>query len=76
LLQESTGFSVPADSKGGQFKVRTPVKEEPSQLRLPGMARRGIARFQSKKWSSPNRVISINQFRKSGQFKVRTQESK
>jgi hypothetical protein len=23
LLQESTGFSIPADSKSGQFKVRT-----------------------------------------------------
>ncbi len=76
LFQESTGFSIPADSKSGQFKVRTLVKEKPSQLRLPGMGRRGIARFQSKEWSSQNRVISICQFRKSGQFNVRTQESK
>jgi hypothetical protein len=76
LLQESTGFSIPADSKSGQFKVRTPVKEKPSQLRLPVMGRGGIGRFQSRKESSQNRVISICQFRKSGQFKVRTQESK
>jgi hypothetical protein len=62
--------------KSGQFKVRTPVKEKPSQVRLPGMGMRGIARFQSKKWSSQNREFSICQFRKSGQFKVRTQESK
>jgi hypothetical protein len=40
------------------------------------MGRRGIARFQLQEWSSQNRVISICQFRKSGQFKVRTQESK
>jgi len=26
LLQESTGFSIPADSKGGQFKVSHPCK--------------------------------------------------
>jgi len=72
LFQGSAGFSIPADSKSGQFKVRTPVKEKPSQLPLPGMGRRGIGRFQSRKESSQNRVISVCQFRKSGQFKVRT----
>ncbi len=76
LLQESTGFSIPTDSKSGQVKVRTPVKEKPSQLRLPGRRRRGVERFQSRKCSSQNRVISILGFRKSGQFKVRTQGSK
>src|SRR5882762_988933 len=72
LLQESTGFSIPTDSKSGQFKVRTPVKGKPSQLRLPGMRRRGVERFRSRKCSSQNGVISICRFRKSGQFKVRT----
>src|SRR6267378_953976 len=76
LLQESTGFSIPTDSKSGQFKVRTPVKGKPSQSRLPGMRRRGVERFRSRKCSSQNGVISICRFRKSGQFKVRTQESK
>ncbi len=38
--------SISTDSKSGQFKVRTPVKEKPSQLRLPGMRRRGIEPFQ------------------------------
>jgi hypothetical protein len=76
LLQESTGFSIPTDSKSGQFKVRTPVKGKPSQLRLPGMRRRGVERFRSRKSSSQNGVISIFQFRKSGQFKVRTPLSK
>jgi hypothetical protein len=71
-LQESTGFSIPTDSKSGQSKVRTPVKGKPSQLRLPGMRRRGVERFRSRKCSSQNRVISICRFRKSGQSKVRT----
>jgi hypothetical protein len=60
------------DSKSGQFKVRTPPKEKPSQLRLPEMRRRGVERFQSRKCSSQNRMISSCRFRKSGQFKVRT----
>jgi hypothetical protein len=64
--------SISTDSKSGQFRVRTPLKEKPSQLRLPGMRRRGVEHFQSRNVSSQNRMISICRFRKSGQFRVRT----
>jgi hypothetical protein len=68
--------SISTDSKSGQIKVRTPLKEKPSQLRSPGMCRRGVEHFQSKKCSNQNRAISIRRFRKSGQFRVRTPISK
>ena len=37
--------SISTDSKSGQFKVRTPLKEKSSQLRLPGMRRIVVERF-------------------------------
>ena len=44
--------SISTDSKSGQFKVRTPLKQKSSQLRLPGMRRKVVKRFQSRKRSS------------------------
>jgi hypothetical protein len=39
--------SIPTNSKSGQFKVRTSLKEKPSELRVSGMHRRSVGRFQS-----------------------------